>query len=63
MVKQIERPLDLLNELKGQIVLVKLKGQDELIRGRLEAFDIHINLIIFTDKLEFIKGDNVISVC
>ena len=63
MNNEIERPLDLLNNLKEENVIIRIKGQDELITGSLIAFDIHINLVIFTTQLEFIKGDNIISVC
>lgn len=63
MNNEIERPLDLLNYLKEKNVIVRIKGQENLIMGRLIAFDIHINLVLYTTQLEFIKGDNIISVC
>ena len=65
MVLKYERPLDYLNSQKGSRIMVKIKGQDELIVGSLIAFDIHINLLIYKDdhSTEFIKGDNIISIC
>lgn len=56
----IERPLDLLNDLRvgNKKVLVEIKGDRKPIEGKLWAFDIHINLVIETDKgMKFIKGD------
>ena len=60
---EIERPLDLLNALKGRNVLVRIKDQDVLIKGKLLAFDIHINIVLDNGKLEFVRGDNIISIC
>ena len=59
----IERPLDFLNSMKRKNVTVRLKDQDELVQGLLLAFDIHLNLVLDTGKLEFIKGDSVKSIC
>lgn len=58
----IERPLDFLNQCKGKQILVKLNnGRD--VSGTLLAFDIHINLVMETNKeLGFIRGDNVVFV-
>jgi len=55
----VERPLDLLNNLKGQNVKVKLKGKDEFEKGILLAFDIHINLVLEDESKKplFIRGD------
>lgn len=39
------RPLDHLSEALGKTVLVKLKSGEE-IRGELESFDNHMNLIL-----------------
>ncbi len=73
MVNGIERPLDLLNVSKGQEVLVKLKGDKELV-GTLLAFDIHINLVLDNTKqmqdgeiqksigLTFLRGDTIIFI-
>lgn len=56
----IERPLDLLNSLKGKNVLVYFVKEDKPLAGKLIAFDIHINLVIEEEgKLKFIRGDNV----
>jgi small nuclear ribonucleoprotein (snRNP)-like protein len=59
-----ERPLDFLNSQKGNKVVVKIKGQEKDEVGALISFDIHINLLIYKDdgSIEFIKGDNVISI-
>jgi len=58
----IERPLDLLNSLKGKEVFIEL-GQ-KIVKAQLLAFDIHINLAVSSKKdgLVFIRGDNVISI-
>jgi len=58
----IDRPLDLLNELKGKNVVVYMKdGKEE--RGKLVTFDIHINIVLETDKVNyFYKGENIIKV-
>ncbi len=73
MVNGIERPLDLLNNSKGQEVLVTLKGNKEFV-GTLLAFDIHINLVLDNVKemesgdikknlgLTFLRGDTIIFI-
>ena len=73
MVKGIERPLDLLNNSKGQEVLVHLKGGKQFT-GTLLAFDIHINLVMDNVKqmeegevkkslgLTFLRGDTIIYI-
>ena len=73
MVKSIERPLDLLNNSKGQEVLVTLKGDKQFV-GTLLAFDIHINLVLDNVKemengevkrnlgLAFLRGDTIIFI-
>lgn len=73
MVNGIERPLDLLNVSKGREVLVRLKGDKELV-GTLLAFDIHINLVLDNVKemengsqkkslgLTFLRGDTIIYI-
>ena len=65
MVLKYDRPLDYLNSQKGSRVMVKIRGQDQLIVGVLLTFDIHINILIYKDdhSTEFIKGDNIISIC
>ncbi len=42
---QPERPFDLLNKALQHNVLIRLKGGAS-IRGKLTAFDIHMNLVI-----------------
>jgi len=73
MVNGIERPLDLLNNSKGQEVLVTLKGDKQFV-GTLLAFDIHINLVMDNVKemenneikrnlgLTFLRGDTIIFI-
>ena len=73
MVNGIERPLDLLNNSKGQEVLVTLKGNKQFV-GTLLAFDIHINLVLDNVKemesddikrnlgLTFLRGDTIIFI-
>jgi small nuclear ribonucleoprotein (snRNP)-like protein len=73
MVNGIERPLDLLNNSKGQEVLVTLKGEKQFV-GTLLAFDIHINLVLDNVKemenneikrnlgLTFLRGDTIIFI-
>jgi small nuclear ribonucleoprotein (snRNP)-like protein len=58
----IDRPLDLLNALKGKQVVVYMKD-GKIERGELVCFDIHINIVLETDKVNyFYKGENIIKV-
>ena len=58
----IERPLDLLNKVKGEEVTVCFKGDKE-ITGILLAFDIHINIVLEHDKkITFFRGDTIESI-
>ena len=64
---EIDRPLDLLNELKGKMIKVILKSKEEII-GTLVAWDIYINLVLEDIGIEnaeiiFIKGDGVSAIC
>ena len=73
MATGIDRPLDLLNNSKGQEVMVQLKGDKQFV-GTLVAFDIHINLVLDNTKemqngeikknlgLTFLRGDTIIFV-
>lgn len=73
MANGIERPLDLLNNSKGQEVLVTLKGDKQFV-GTLLAFDVHINLVMDNVKemqdgeikrnigLSFLRGDTIIFI-
>lgn len=70
---KVERPLDALNQARGRSVYVRLKNGME-IRGKLLAFDIHINLVLDeAEELEdgevkrklgriLIRGDTVVIV-
>lgn len=63
MQTEVERPLDLLNNLKGKIVELKLKSKDKPVKAQLLVFDIHINLVVIINKKrKFIRGDDVLSV-
>ena len=66
------KPLDALNSLVDNQVLVKLKNGME-VRAVLKAFDIHINLVLadaeyneddVTKKVEqlFVRGDMVLFI-
>lgn len=58
----LERPLDLINQLKGKNIIVKLQDGKE-ISGVLVAWDIHINVVLEINKvLTFIRGDNILSI-
>lgn len=60
---EIDRPLDLLNNLKGKSVLISFANGDKDLGAKLIAFDIHINLVIEEGgKLKFIRGEMVKSV-
>ncbi len=73
MANVITRPLDLLNNSKGQEVLATLKGGKQYV-GTLLAFDIHINLVLDNVKemengetkkslgLTFLRGDTIIFI-
>jgi len=67
------RPFDVLNKAIGKEVLVILKG-DTSIRGTLQAFDVHMNLVLSNaEQLEkgelktkfgelMIRGDNILFI-
>lgn len=50
-----DRPLDLLNSIKGKRVLVHCK-EDKVYSGKFIAFDIHINIAL-EDTKEIINGE------
>lgn len=50
----VERPLDALNAVRGGNVVVELKN-GKTMRGKLLAYDIHINLVL-DDAEELEKG-------
>lgn len=49
------RPFDLLDDSLGKEVLVILKGNSQ-IRGKLKAFDMHINLVL-EDASQLVDGE------
>lgn len=59
----IERPLDLLNSLKGKEVKITSKDLKDQIEATLIAFDIHINLVVeVKNKYKFVRGDSVVLI-
>ncbi|MDD3263671.1 MAG: small nuclear ribonucleoprotein [Candidatus Nanoarchaeia archaeon] len=64
------RPLDSLNDARGKRIIVELKNGKEYV-GKLEAFDIHINIVLVeTEEHEnkelqrkmgrvFVRGDTI----
>lgn len=73
MANGIERPLDMLNHSKGKEVLLQLKNDKQVV-GTLQAFDIHINVVLDNAKelvngevkksvgLIFVRGDTIIYI-
>ena len=49
------RPLDALNRIRNQRVILDLKNGRQLV-GKLQAFDIHINVVL-EDAEERVDGD------
>lgn len=48
------RPLDVLNRSKSKEITVDLKNS-EVYKGKLKAFDIHLNLVLF-EAVQVING-------
>ena len=73
MANGIERPLDMLNHSKGKEILLQLKNDKQIV-GTLQAFDIHINVVLDNAKelvngelkksvgLTFVRGDTIIYI-
>ena len=66
------KPLDALNELLENQIMVKLKNGVE-VQGKLKAFDIHINLVLEDAEMKegevvkkfkklFVRGDMILFV-
>jgi len=51
------RPLDTLNDVLNESVLVRLKGSREF-RGTLQGYDIHMNLVLEGAE-ELVDGDAI----
>ena len=49
MLMETVRPLDVLNRTKGKEITVLLKN-NQVFKGKLKAFDIHLNLVLFETK-------------
>jgi len=55
----ISTPMDALNEMKGNPVVVRTK-QNEEIKGKLLSFDLNQNMSLDTkDGIRFVQGQNV----
>jgi len=52
----IKQPFDILNQFKGETIIVELKNSKSIYKGNLIAFDIHTNLFIDSN---FIHGTKV----
>ena len=52
---EVARPLDALNRVRNQRVLLDLKNGKQMV-GKLQAFDIHINVVL-EDAEERVDGD------
>lgn len=59
----IERPLDMLNQLRGKKAKIEIKGRKDEVEGTLLAFDIHINLVLEVKGTpKFYRGDCIVSI-
>lgn len=54
--EMVQKPLDVLNSSLNSSVLVRIKGGRE-IRGKLQGFDIHMNLVL-EDAEEIVGNGN-----
>jgi len=71
---ELPRPLDALNNARGKRVVVDLKNKVQYV-GNLNAFDIHINVVLDEAELleggevkkklgtVFLRGDTIVSIC
>lgn len=66
------KPFDILNRAKGKEIIVTLKNS-EIYKGKLKAFDIHLNIVLFDtyfiekaseEKIGdmIIRGDAIITI-
>ena len=67
---EINRPLDIVNQSKGSVIIVEMKNGKQF-KGRLIAWDAHPNLVLEDveeldsgKKLQwvFLRGDNVSTI-
>lgn len=54
-IEKTVKPFDILNRAKGKEIKVGMKN-NEIYIGKLKAFDIHLNLVLFESS--FIDNDN-----
>lgn len=58
---QIDRPLDFLGAKKGKEILIQLKETNGLVKGKLLAFDINLNIVLEIKSIpRFFRGNNII---
>lgn len=62
-IYKVERPYDLLLQLRGKKVLIVLINKEE-VSGTLVCFDMHTNIVICDGDLipKFVRGDNILSI-
>ena len=51
MVGMIEKPLDVLKQVREKKILIKLKNNKEVI-GNLKAFDLHLNIWVSDTEVD-----------
>jgi len=68
MVGMIKKPLDVLEQVRGKKILIKLKDNREVI-GKLRAFDLHLNIWVSDTEIDgkkvpdmFIKGYSILYI-
>ncbi|MBI5392608.1 small nuclear ribonucleoprotein [Candidatus Woesearchaeota archaeon] len=54
-MESASRPLDALNKARNKRIIVELKNNKQIV-GKLEAFDIHINVVL-NDAEERVDGE------
>jgi len=61
-VNEFPQPINTLKNLKDNYVFVKMRN-GELVRGKLVAMDLNINISVMTkDGLRFLQGGNIITI-
>lgn len=58
----LERPLDFLQQNKGKRISIYLKHLDKVVEGILLVYDIHLNVVIEINGLNyFYAGRDIVS--